>query len=250
MTKLIFSTFVFCLLALAVPGARAGAHTASVEELVAQADALYARRAELARVDEALQSLLQASQLDPGRYDVNWRLAKYSYYLAAHTGDKAARKAAIRQGIAAGERAVQAQPERPEGHFWLGANLGERARTQGALRALGTVGDVRREMEAVLKIDEGYQNGSAFMVLAQIDLELPGFVGGDKKRAVERLERGLAYGKQNAFLRLRLAEAYLAVKNKQEARRQIEAILAMKPDPNYIPEYKEAATEARKLLQE
>ncbi|MEJ7713563.1 MAG: hypothetical protein WKF84_27885 [Pyrinomonadaceae bacterium] len=62
---------------------------------------------------------------------------------------------------------------------------------------------------AVLRLNEGYQNGSAYMVLAQIDLELPGFVGGDKKRALAQLERkGLMYGKENAFLRLRLAEAY------------------------------------------
>lgn len=247
MPKLIVAAITFCLWASTVFGATR-AHTPSVQELLAQAEELYAGRADLARVDEALQLLLQAFDIDPGRYDVNWKLAKYSYYFAAHTGDKAARNAAVRQGIAAGERAVKLQPDQPEGHFWLGANLGERARSQGALRALGTAGDIRREMETVLKLDESYQNGSALMVLGQIDLELPGFVGGDKKRAVQRLEQGLVYGKQNAFLRLRLAEAYLAVKNKEAARRQLDAILSMKPDPNYLPEYKEAASEARKLL--
>lgn len=257
MTKLIISTIIFGWLALAAPSEMAASasgaeamrvHTASVQELLAQADALYARRAELVRVDEALQSLLQAFEMDPSHYDVNWRLAKYSYYFAAHTSDKTARNSAIRQGIAAGERAVKLQPDKPEGHFWLGANLGERARSQGAFRALGTVGNVRREMETVLKLDPGYQNGSAYMVLAQIDLELPGLVGGDKKRAVQRLEQGLVYGKENAFLRLRLAEAYLAVKNKAEARRQLDVILSMKPDPDYLPEYKEAALQARQLL--
>lgn len=237
----------------AVTNAKAAAlssEAAAIPQLLAQAHALYAQRDDLTRVAEALKLLRQAMELDPGSYDVSWRMAKYSYYLAAHTTDKPARNAILRQGIAAGEMAVKLQPEKPEGHFWLGANLGERARSQGALRALGTVSDLRREMETVLKIDESYQNGSAYMVLGQIDLEVPGLVGGSKKRALERLEKGLAFGKQNAFLRLRLAEAYLAVKKGEEARQQLNAILAMKPDPDYLPEYKEAATEARKILGE
>jgi tetratricopeptide (TPR) repeat protein len=216
---------------------------------LAQAKTLYALRADLSSVQEAIKVMSEAKDLEPANYDVNWQLAKYTYYLASHTADKAQRSAALRQGIAAGEAAVKLHPERPEGHFWLGANLGEKAKGQGALRALGTVGDVRREMEAVLKIDEGYQDGSVYMVLGQIDLELPGLVGGDKKRAVERLEKGLAFGKQNAFLRLRLARAYQSVGRKEDARKQLDAILAMKPHPDYLPEYKEASAEARRLME-
>jgi hypothetical protein len=34
-----------------------------------------------------------------------------------------------------------------------------------------------------------------------------------------------------------------------DARRQLNAIISMTPDQNYLPEYKEAAAEARKLLE-
>jgi predicted Zn-dependent protease len=105
-------------------------------------------------------------------------------------------------------------------------------------------------MEIVIKLDEGYQDGSAYMVLGQIDLTLPGLFGGNKKRAVERLEKGLSFGKKNAFLRLRLAEAYLAVKRTEEAHKQLDEILSMGPDPDYQPEYEEAVAEARKMLSE
>ena len=49
------------------------------------------------------------------------------------------------------------------------------------------------------------------------------------------------------MLRLHLAEAYLAVNRKAEARKQIDALLAMKPDPNYLPEYDDAIAQARKV---
>jgi hypothetical protein len=90
--------------------------------------------------------------------------------------------------------------------------------------------------------------GSAYLVLGQIELHTPGLLGGSKKRAVEWMEKGLAFGSQNAFLRLGLAEAYLAVKRTQDARRQLDFILSMKPDPDYLPEYDEAAAKARAII--
>ena len=67
---------------------------------------------------------------------------------------------------------------------------------------------------------------------------------------LEWLEKGLSFGEQNAFLRLRLAEAYLAVRRDEDALCQLDAILWMKPDPDYAPEYKEAVAEAHDLLEE
>ena len=52
----------------------------------------------------------------------------------------------------------------------------------------------------------------------------------------------------NALLRLRLAEAYYETKRHADARAQAEAVLKMKPDPDYKPEYDQAAEGARQLL--
>lgn len=102
-------------------------------------------------------------------------------------------------------------------------------------------------METVLKINEGYQDGSAYMVLGLVDLKPPKVVGGPE-RAVAEMEKGLKFGSANAFLRLHLAEAYQAVGRSSDARQQLNTILSMTPDPNYLPELKEAQTQARQLL--
>jgi tetratricopeptide (TPR) repeat protein len=111
------------------------------------------------------------------------------------------------------------------------------------------VPDIRKEMEAVIKIDEGFQAGSAYLALGQIDLELPEIMGGNRDRAVENLEKGLKFGEQNAMLRLRLAEAYLDVKRPEDARRQLNAIFKLDPSPDYLPEYRQAEAAARALLE-
>lgn len=192
-------------------------------------------------------SLRQALTKDPANYDAAWKLSKFNYYLATHTGDSHERDAAFKEGINDGKTAVQLQNEKPDGHFWLGANYGGAAE-QSAIQGLATVNDIRNEMQKVLGLDEGYQNGSAYMVLGLVYLNAPNIVGGDPKKAVDEMEKGLRFGEPNAFLHLHLAEAYKKVGRNDDARKEIKKILSMTPDANYQPEYKEASAAAQKLL--
>src|SRR5438046_2114110 len=128
---------------------------------IAQADQFYGQRENLARLEQGIVLLRQAATADPNSYEAEWRLAKFNYYLATHT-DGDYRDGAFRDGISAGKSAVQLQDDKPEGHFWLGANYG--GSLDSGSFGLATAGDVRKEMETVLKISEGYQDGSAYMV--------------------------------------------------------------------------------------
>ena len=223
------------------------ADSASAMQEVKQADQLYGQRSDLMQLRRGIVALRQALTTDPGNYDAAWKLSKFNYYLATHTGDTKESDDAFRAGINAGKTAVQLQNEKPDGHFWLGANYGGAAE-HSTIQGLATVNDIRSEMETVLRLDQGYQNGSAYMVLGLVYLNAPGIVGGDPKKAVEEMEKGLPFGEPNAFLHLHLAEAYQKVGRNDDARRELKKILDMTPDPNYLPEYKEASAGAQKLL--
>lgn len=220
----------------------------AVAEMVAQADKLYVERADLARTREGILLLGRALAADAGSYDAAWRLARFNYFLGSHTPNEAESERAYEKGIEAARRAVQLQDGKPEGHFWLGANLGGQAQ-KSALSGLAAIDEIRAEMEKVIRLDEGFQGGSAYMALGQVDLEAPRLFGGDSKRAVEVLEKNLRYGENNVLYRLRLAQAYLAVNRKEDARRELEHLLAMTPNPDYLPEYNDAVAEARKLME-
>ena len=222
----------------------------STTELIKQADELYTRREDLDRVREGIVQLRLARLADERSYEVLWKLAKLSHYLGENSANKGERDAAYSEGITAGHAAVEIDSSRPEGHFWLGENLAGRTKVQGVIGDLAAAGDVRREMEAVARVDEGFERGGVFLLLAEMELGLPRVLGGDKKRAVELLERGLTYGGDNARLRLRLAQAYLAVKRREDARTQLQTILTMEPPPDYLPEHKKAVAEAELLLKE
>lgn len=218
----------------------------SASELIAQADKLYTEREDLARVRASLTLLRRARTTEPSNYEAAWRISQFAHYLAAHTTDEAERDKAFREGAEAGKAAVELQPQKPEGHFWLGANYGGIAQ-HSTLAGLTAVDDITAEMETVLKLDEGFQGGSAYLALGQLYLQAPRMLGGDQQKAVAYLEKGLRFGENNALLRLRLAEAYIAVKRNEDARKQLDAINTLKPDPNFLPEYKDAVAEASKL---
>lgn len=251
---LAFALAAFCF-ALAGCGGSAhempeetGAPRTPVAELIKQSDAAYAGRGDLDRVREGLKVLRSARAQEPANYEVAWRTARLAYTLGDKSKDDEERAKAFAEGVAAGRAAVEAEPQKPEGHFWLGANTGGEAQVLGPLSGLASAKELRARMETVLRLDEDFQGGSAHMVLGRLDTELPSMLGGDVKRAIATLEKGLQYGEQNSLLRLRLAEAYLADKRKDDARRELNHILQMKPHPDFLPEHEEATTKARELL--
>jgi tetratricopeptide (TPR) repeat protein len=217
-----------------------------VAESIAESEQFYAGRADLVKVRQGLVVLRQAQASDQGNYELAWRLAKFSYYLGAHTPESAERDKAFRDGVEAGKLAVKLQDGKPDGHFWLGANYGGSAKAS-VLSGLTEFDDIKSEMETVLKLDEGYQAGSAYMVLGQLYLEAPRFLGGDTQKAIQNLEKGLRFGPDNSLLRAHLAEAYAEANRNEDARKQIDTLLAMKPAPGFEPEHDEAVLQVRKL---
>jgi len=217
-------------------------------DVITEVDTLYTGRGDLTKVRQGLIALRHAQATEAGNYDLAWRLAKFDYYLGSHTADDAERAKAFREGIEAGNLAVKLQDSKADGHFWLGANYGGNAQIS-TLAGLAEIEDIKREMEMVIKLDEGYQAGSAYMVLGQVYQEAPRLLGGDTQKAIEYFQKGLRFGPNNALLRWHLAQAYADANRKEDARKEIDTLLTMKVDRGYEPEHKEAVEKSQKLAE-
>jgi hypothetical protein len=217
-----------------------------VAETIAEADKLYAQRADVMKVRQGLIALRQAAAEHATNYELAWRVAKYNYYLGSHTSDETEQERAFHDGIEAGKLAVKLNNDRPEGHFWLGANYGGNAEIS-TLAGLAEIADIKREMEAVLKIDESFQSGSAYMALGQVYLKAPRILGGDVSKAIDYFQKGLKFGPNNALLRLRLAEAYAEAQRAEDARRELKILFDSQPSAGYEPEHSDAVKEGREL---
>ncbi len=215
---------------------------------LAEADALYEGRVDMAKARVAVAALRQAQVADYGNYEVAWKLARAAYFVGDRTDNDDESDDMFRLGTEAGQVAVKLQPDKADGHFWLGANYGGTAENS-TLASLASVQDIKREMEAVIKIDESYESGSAYLGLGRLYMQAPRVLGGDLNKAIEYLEKGLKFGANNSLLRFYLAEAYEDANRTSEAKKQIEAIMAITPEPNYAAEHSDAVARAKKLLE-
>jgi tetratricopeptide (TPR) repeat protein len=222
---------------------------AAAAQRIAEAESLYEGREDMSKARVAVAALRQARTADYGNYEAAWKLARAAFYVGDHTDTDSERDDMFREGTEAGKAAVQLQPAKPEGHFWLGANYGGAA-AHSTIANLSSFQDIKGEMEAVLKLDEGYQGYSAYLGLGRLYLQAPKMLGGDTDKAIEYLEKGVKLNPNNSPMRFHLAEAYEANNRDAEAKKQIEALMAITPDPKYIAEHKVAVENAKKLLEE
>src|SRR5260370_8544650 len=132
----------------------------SAASYISQADQMYAQREDLARLQQGIVFLRQATVADPNSYEAVWRLAKFNYYMATHI-DGNVRDQKFRDGIAAGKTAVQLQGDKPEGHFWLGANYGDSLESE-TITGLASLDDVLIYMITCLSIIYNYQSPSPY----------------------------------------------------------------------------------------
>jgi tetratricopeptide (TPR) repeat protein len=213
---------------------------------IAEAEPLYEGRDDMTKARTAVTILRQAHAADYGNYEAAWKLARAAFFVGDRTDNDTERDDMFREGTMAGKAAVQLQPNKPEGHFWLGANYGGTA-AHSTLSNLSSFQDIKGEMEAVLKLDESYQGYSAYLGLGRLYLQAPKVLGGDVGKAIDYLEKGLKLNPNNTVMRFHLAEAYEANNRDAEAKKEIETIIATTPDPKYIAEHKMAVDKAKKL---
>jgi tetratricopeptide (TPR) repeat protein len=222
------------------------ADTKVAADKTAEAEPLYEGRDDMTKARTAVTILRQAHAADYGNYEAAWKLARAAFFVGDRTDNDSERDNMFREGTMAGKAAVQLQPNKPEGHFWLGANYGGTA-AHSTLANLSSFQDIKGEMEAVLKLDESYQGYSAYVGLGRLYLQAPKVLGGDVGKAIEYLEKGIKLNPNNTIMRFHLAEAYEAGNRDADAKKQIEMITAATPDPKYIAEHKMAVEKAKKL---
>jgi len=210
-------------------------------------DRLYADR-------ERLQSAIAAANIwearlakNPRDFESAWKLARNCYWLGGHVPE-AERRKQFERGMDAAMKAIEIEPNRPEGHFWLAADMGAMAEFFGLRQGIKYRGAIRKELETVLMIDPAFQEGSADRALGRWYFRVPRLFGGSKDKSLEHLKKALAYDPQSTATLYFLAETLVDMDKKDEAKRQLQAVIAAPLDPEWIPEDKEFKEKATALL--
>jgi tetratricopeptide (TPR) repeat protein len=240
---------------IAVPADRLQVPTQAVtlapaaDGLTAQGDALYVERADYAKAKEARVKYQAALAAGEDAFEASWRLARVCYWIGDHTGAKDLKKTILLQGVEHAKKAVELDPKRAEGHFWLGVCYGVYGEAKGVLKSLALVKPIKEAMRRVLEIDPAYDRGGADRVLGRVYHEVPGFAGGSEKQSLEHLLKAVEYGPRVGLNLLYLADTYISLDRIDDARKTLETILTMEPLPDLIPETAEEREQARERLE-
>lgn len=194
-----------------------------------------------------LEEAAQAPVIGDGsvRAGYLWRLCRAKIRRGEKKEKKAERLADYESARKDCEQAVALSSGTAEARFWHGVSMGRWGETKGIMKALFLVKPIKREMEATLALDPSH--GGAHHVLGEILWQLPGFAGGDKKRALREFEEAVRLSPDYTANHIPLAEAYLHFKRKDDAVRVLQQVeVVSKPaDP---AEYPENLADAKALL--
>ncbi len=219
----------------------------AIQKALADSENLFKEREDLDKLRVAIKTLTAVRDPDNRNYQVEWTFAKYNYFLGKFTPDEDEAEGAFGLGRDAGKIASRVDQQKPDGYFWYAANLGELSKRSPITVGLSSVDDIQEAMNKVIELQPDYQGASAYDALAQVELATR-LKGGEAQKAVDFLEKGLQLAPENTNIRLHLGEAYLAVKRDRDARKQLDQLLQMKPNPEYIPEHRENVEKAKRLI--
>ena len=236
-----------CILLFYIPALAQTPDTTARDARSVEAERLYADRANLSSARRAAALWADELARNPQAFDAAWKLARADYWLGGHAEAQEQRKD-FEGGIDAAKKAIALQPNRPEGHFWMAANMGSLAESFGLRQGIKYRKPIREALETVLKIDPAFQQGSADRALGRWYFKVPGMFGGSDKQAETHLRTSLTYNPNSTVSHFFLAEVLLDNGRKAEGRSELQKVLDVPLDPNWTPEDQEYKAKAKALL--
>jgi len=220
------------------------------DELIKQADDLYADMQDMETAKEALAFYRKALIAAENKYEAYWKVARMLYFVGAHTEDKKTKKTTFSQGVYHAGKAVAIEPEKPDAYYWRGVCNGKYGETRGVLKSLSLVKPIKADMNKVIELDRNYEDGGADRVLGRVFFKVPGFAGGSKDKSLEHLLKSKELGPDDALTRVYLAETLLGMKKVDEAKAELDYVLAMQDSPLWTLDIASSKADAKELLKD
>ncbi len=206
-------------------------------------DALYRQRANMIAARQALDIWESRLTGNPRDFESAWKVARATYWIGKHESEEQGRRT-LERGIAAGKQAASIRDDRPEGHFWMAANMGALAESYGLRQGLKYRGAIKDALEKVLRIDPAFQSGSAYTALGRWYHMVPGLFGGSEAKSEELLRKALTYEGDTILAHFYLSETLFERNKTAEAIEELKKTIAAAPSADFDPEDREMQAKA------
>jgi len=218
----LFSVIGFALLLIAN-----SVFAQSQTELAEMAEQYWEKRASIVQAKKAADLLEKLIDVDSENYNAHWKLSRVYFWIGRHESSGGVKKDHF--------------------DFWLGANSGALAEALAFWpwllpRKVSLVGDFRREMQSVLRLDPAFGGGGAYLALGRYYLEKPLPNSQEAERFLEEAVQTAPMLLCNQFY---LAKAYARLGKLDLARQKRTHLLEAPVAPDHVPEDRHCKEEAR-----
>ena len=214
----------------------------------ADPDALYAKRDEIASARRAVT--VWQSRLQPRRRGISnraWKLARARYWLGGHAAASEARPSS-KTGSRRRRPRPRSEPDQPEGHFWMAANMGALAESFGMRQGIKYRGAIKDALLTVLNLDPAFQQGSADRALGRWYSRCRGCSAAAGRSQRSTCARSLTYASHSISSQFFLAETLFELDREAEARAELQRVLDAPIEPEWAPEDREFKAKATQRL--
>ena len=201
----------------------------SAEDYLAEADKIFDQGG-VENFKKSIDLYIQAVEQQPGDYEANWKAARAHREYA----DKAKKKGVEgwedicarygKAGMQYAQKAIELKPDRPDGHYYYGLNVGVYSDGVSIFTALreGLKDKTQKSFEKTYEINKMYKNGGPMLSLGRFWAVLP-WPYRDRTKALQyyREYQATKYFTGNTEAELFLAELLIQMggeKNKAEAK--------------------------------
>jgi hypothetical protein len=182
------------------------------------ADGFYKDRERLPSAQKAAELWAGRLGQNPKDFDSAYKLAQARYWLGTNGLPEPDRKAALEGGIIAARAAIAINANRPEGHFWLAANMGALAESFGLRQGIKYRGPIKDALLTTLKLNPAFLDGSADRALGRWYFKVPGLFGGSNKESEAHLRKSLTFNPTSIISHIFLAETLEDMGRKDDTR--------------------------------
>jgi len=183
------------------------------------------------RAGQAYRESRDRHESRPADVVAAWQFASACFDQCEFSRNDADRARFANQGIAACRQALSLDPNVAAAHYYLGMDLAQLARTE-LIGALGLLGDVEKEWETAIKLDENFDYAGPDRNLGLLYRDAPGWPWslGSRAKARQHLLRAVSLHPEYPENHLNLIEAYLLWNNHSEGAPAAKALEEILPE--------------------
>jgi tetratricopeptide (TPR) repeat protein len=239
------------------------------QAMMKMADALWAQRDDIDKLKACILQYQNIIRVEPNNNDACQKLSHAFFFLGSYSlTDRDEKRKAFKMGIAAGENAVNLDPDDVESNFWYAINKGSLGEMDGAIKSAFMLPGILKNLEVVEKSDASYCWGGCYRFWGRAFYRAPGFIlgilsktlpdrfkkrkSGDfgKEDQIAFFQDSLKHGPNLFETHVFLAESYIQLGKQDQAKKELEWVVATPAEimPEAAPENRHWQNKARVLL--